>query len=263
MPPTETIKAVIFDWAGTTIDYGCQAPAAVFQQIFTERGVPVSVSQARGPMGKSKRDHIAAIFDYPDVAARWREKYGIPPDDAAIDELYARFLPLQKEILARHSDVIPGIPEMTQQLHARGIRIGSTTGYTRELMSVVTPLAAAGGYAPEVLICSDDVRIGRPAPWMLLAAMERLNVYPPTSVVKVDDTPVGIEAGRNAGCWTVGIALTGNECGLTQAEAEALTTEEREKMLAPIRDKLFAAGAHDVLDSAAQLPELLHKFQAG
>ncbi len=257
MSVTQAIRAVVFDWAGTTIDCGCQAPAVVFQRIFEEREVPISVAQARGPMGKSKRDHIASLFADPDIASRWTTRHGSRPDDAAIDDLYALFLPLQKSVLAQHSQVIRGIPEMIAQLRAQGIRIGSTTGYTRELMSVVTPLAESGGYAPDSLVCSDDVQFGRPAPWMLYHAVEPFNVYPLADVVKVDDTPVGIEAGRNAGCWSIGVALTGNECGLTQAELDALSPEELDQRAAPIRQKLLQAGAHHVLNSAAQLPTLL------
>ena len=45
-------------------------------------------------------------------------------------------------------------------------------------------------------------------------------------MVKVDDTEVGIAEGLNAGCWTVGVALTGNVFGLNADEAAALDPED-------------------------------------
>jgi phosphonoacetaldehyde hydrolase len=44
-------KAVVFDWAGTVVDFGSFAPMGVFVEAFAEFGVEVSVAQARAPMG--------------------------------------------------------------------------------------------------------------------------------------------------------------------------------------------------------------------
>lgn len=48
------IEAVIFDWAGTTVDYGCFAPLEVFMKIFQKRGVEITAEEARKPMGLLK-----------------------------------------------------------------------------------------------------------------------------------------------------------------------------------------------------------------
>src|SRR5262245_12563345 len=157
------LKAVIFDWAGTTVDYGSRAPTQVFVEIFRRRGVQITEAEARGPMGAAKRDHIAALVALPRIAAQWKAHCGRDPGQPDVTLMYEEFLPLQKETLARNgSDVIPGVPEAIEKLRQQGVKIGSTTGYTRELMEVVAPLAARGGYAPEVIVCSDDVPAGRP-----------------------------------------------------------------------------------------------------
>jgi phosphonoacetaldehyde hydrolase len=171
--------------------------------------------------------------------------------------MYEDFLPLQRDILAAGCEIIPGVLQSVAELRRVGLKIGSTTGYTRALMEVVAPIAARGGYAPDVLVCSDDVAAGRPAPWMNFRAAERLGVYPPSAVVAVDDTPVGIEAGRNAGMWTVGVARTGNEFGLAKAEADALPADEHERRLLKARERLLAAGAHYVIDGVADLPPVI------
>lgn len=257
MPQLTHVKAVILDWAGTTVDYGCCAPALVFQEIFHSRGIAVTAAQAREPMGRAKRDHIAAVAAMPPVAAAWEAKYGRSCSEADIDAMYADFLPLQKEVLKSHADVIPGVPAAIDWCRQQGLKIGSTTGYTPELMEQVVPIARAQGYEPDCLFCSGDTPQGRPAPFMIYAAAVQLEVYPMWGIIKVDDTPVGIEAGRNAGCWTVGITRTGNCVGLKEAELAALPTAEVEQLCQQAELQLRAAGAHFILESVAELPTLI------
>ena len=211
-------------------------------------------------MGKAKREHIAAIVALPRVIDGWVAAHGRAPTDADVQAMYDDFLPLQKELLARGCDVIPGVPEAVAECRRRGLRIGSTTGYTRELMAVVAPLAARGGYAPDVIICSDDVSAGRPAPWMNFRAAERLGVYPLSKVLVVDDTPIGIAAGLNAGCITVAVSQTGNSLGLTEAEVAALPTAELQSRLTAIEREFRAAGAAHVIRMVADLPALLTRL---
>lgn len=259
---TTPIRAVIFDWAGTTVDHGSRAPASVFVEIFRRSGVAIDEAEARGPMGKAKREHIASILALPRVAAAWRGAFGAAHGEADIDRLYADFLPLQLGTLARHADVIPGVPEVVAECRRRGMKIGGTTGYTRALMDVLEPLARANGYAPDVSICADDTPQGRPAPWMLFRAAERLGVYPMSAVVAVDDTPVGIEAARNAGAWAVGVTRTGNGLGLSREQLDRLDPDDLRERLGRARADLERAGAHFTVESAADLLPILDQIAA-
>lgn len=256
------IKAVVFDWAGTTIDYGCLAPARVFQEVFERCGVPISESQARGPMGSAKRDHIASIAALPDVADRWSKLHGDRPSMKDVDAMYAEFLPLQLEILGQYTELIPGTAEVFGDLKSRGIMVGSSTGYTRELMSVVLPAASRQGYTPDSVICSDDVLHGRPAPWMLYEALHRMNSYPVTQVIKVDDTPVGILAGKHAGAITVAVTKTGNQMGLSRQAVADLDDQDLQMRLIDIRGQFEAIGADYVIESIAELPGLIQSLEA-
>ena len=112
MQELKNIKAIIVDWAGTTVDHGSRAPAIVFQAIFKGRGIEITMEQAREPMGRAKRDHIAEITKMDSVAKQWREKYGAECSDSDIDAMYADFLPLQKSTLAEHCVLIDGIDEV-------------------------------------------------------------------------------------------------------------------------------------------------------
>jgi phosphonoacetaldehyde hydrolase len=257
------IRAILFDWAGTTVDHGSRAPAEVFVEIFRRRGLAITTAEARGPMGKAKRDHIAAILAMPRVAEAWRSLEGRPPGESDIDRLYDDFLPLQREALTRHSDVIPGVPEVVAECRRRGIAIGSTTGYTRALMDVVAPLARAGGFAPDAIVCADDVPRGRPAPWMIFRAAERLGVFPMAAVAVVDDTVVGIEAGRNAGAPTIAVTRTGNSLGLSRDEVAALDPADLSARLEAASAEFRRAGADHVIESVADLLPVLDELAGG
>ncbi|WP_425619315.1 phosphonoacetaldehyde hydrolase [Anatilimnocola sp. NA78] len=254
------LQAVILDWAGTTVDYGSRAPTQVFLEIFRRRGVEITVAEARGPMGMAKREHISAVISLPRVAQLWQQVHGRAPVDNDVQTMYDEFLPLQLETLARGSEMIPGVVEAIAECRQMGLKIGSTTGYTRALMEVVAPPAAKCGYSPDCIICSDDVSTGRPAPWMNFRAAEILGVYPLDAIIAVDDTPVGIAAGRNAGCVTVGVSQTGNALGLSQAEVEKLPPAELAARLQQIGRDFLAQGAHYVLRSVSELPNLIRKL---
>lgn len=258
---TTRLKAVLFDWAGTTVDHGSRAPVEVFVELFRREGVPISVAQAREPMGRAKWDHIAAILFAPEVAGRWREAHDREPSPDDVQRMYRDFLPLQKEILARGSDVIPGVPEAVAECRRRGLKIGSSTGYTRELMDVVIPMARAGGYEADTVLCADDVPAGRPAPWMNFRAAERLGVFPPRAIVVVDDTLVGIEAGRNAGMWAVGVTRTGNSLGMSLDEVRGTPAATLSARVAEIGGRFLEAGADFVVESVADLIPVLDQIE--
>lgn len=254
------VTAVVFDWAGTTVDHGSRAPALVFQEIFRRSGVEITSAQSRGPMGMAKRDHIAAILAMPDVAAAWHAQHGGPATDSDIDTLYREFLPLQLAVLADHSDLIAGVSETVAACRSAGLKIGSTTGYTRELMSPVARIAAQQGYAPDCILCAEDAPRGRPAPYLLYQAAMRLDVYPLSTMINVDDTPAGMQAGRHAGCWNIGITRTGNCVGLSAAEIDALPAADVDALCTAAARTLTDAGAHVTIGSVAELPDLIVQF---
>ena len=254
------LQAVILDWAGTTVDFGSRAPTRVFIEIFRRYGIEITVAEARGPMGRAKRDHLVAILQLPRITSVWEKIHGNRPNDAMIDRLYEEFLPLQMQTLSDHVDLIPGTIQTVSACRERGLKIGSTTGYTRELMGFVCPLVAANGYEPDTLVCSGDTKSGRPAPWMIYRAAENLGAYPMRNVAIVDDTPVGIEAGRNAGTWTIAVTKTGNEFGLSKSELAALSQSDIDRLEESARATLGAAGAHFIIDGIGSLPPILREI---
>ncbi|MCA3304017.1 MAG: phosphonoacetaldehyde hydrolase [Roseomonas sp.] len=259
---TQKIKAVILDWAGTVVDHGSSAPMGAFVKAFAHFGVTISITDARGPMGMAKRDHIRMVGTAPAVAAAWRANHGRDFDDAAIDAIFEIFEPLNVAAVEAHSALIPGAHDALQWCKARGIRVGSTTGYTRPIMERLMPLAAAQGFVPEVTICAGDLAAGRPAPLQIWSALAQMGIWPASSVIKLDDTTPGIGEARAAGCWAVGAALTGNNPGLAAEELARLPPDERAELRRAASEPLLRAGAHLVIDSIAELPWLVEHIEA-
>lgn len=253
-------KAAIFDWAGTMIDYGSFAPMGAFVETFGKFGVTVTIADARKPMGLPKRAHIAAMLSEPHIAEAWAKAQGKHPDEAAIDAVYALFVPLNEAVVTDYCELVPGALETVRYLRERGIKIGSTTGYTRSIMERVLPLAAAQGYEPDNLICADDLPMGRPTPIGMYKCFVDLLVYPPQAVIKVDDTEPGIAEGAAAGCLTIGVTLSGNEAGMTPAQIAELPPSDRSALHERIGRKLQAAGADHVIESVADMPALIDRL---
>lgn len=256
------LRGVILDWAGTTVDFGCRAPAAVFIEVFRDRGITVTQSEAREPMGMAKREHIRQITLMPSVAEQWEKKFGKPATDADIDAIYEDFIPRQIACLKSYSDVIGGVPAFIDDCRNRGMKIGATTGYNREMMEICGEHASTQGYAPDVSICADDVPAGRPAPWMALMAAMKLGVYPMESIVKIGDTYADIDEGLNAGMWTIGISRSGNELGLSEQEVLDLTYAELAPRLHSIESKMRQRGAHFVARSVGECMPIIETINA-
>lgn len=256
------LRAVILDWAGTTMDYGCYAPAVVFVKVYERKGVPISVAEARVPMGAHKKVHIRKIAQLPAVAERWASRHGHPPTEADVEAMFQDFIPLQLACLADYADLIPGTLEAVRAFRERGLKIGSTTGYTGEMMALLQAEAKHRGYEPDATVCATDVPAGRPEPWMCLQNAQRLGIYPMEAIVKVGDTLPDIEEGLNAGMWTIGLAKTGNELGLNEAEVAKLAPDTLKARLATATQRMAQTGAHYVVDGIANVPAVLDDIQS-
>lgn len=255
------LQAVILDWAGTAVDYGSFAPTAVFLRLFESQGVSITAEDARSGMGLMKKDHLRTILSRPSVAQAWEAAHGLPPTEADLDHLFENFVPMQMSVLTEYAEPIPGLLKTVADLRSRNIKIGSTTGYLRSMMDILAPKAREYGYEPDCIVCPDEVPAGRPAPWMCYQNAMNLGVYPMDAMVKVGDTPVDVEEGLNAGMWTVGLSLTGNLLGLSEAEIQGLPPQEREAKNQVATARLYQAGAHYVIAGIWDLPKVVEQIQ--
>ncbi len=239
------------------MDYGCYAPAVVFVEVYKRKNVPITIEEARTPMGAHKKVHIRKISQLESVAQRWQEAHGRKPNEADVETMFQEFIPLQLDCLADYAELIPGTLEAVAELRSRGLKIGSTTGYLREMMELLLKEAGARGYTPDATVCASDVPAGRPEPWMCLQNAMHLGIYPMQAIVKVGDTLPDIEEGLNAGMWTIGLAKTGNEIGLNEGEIVNLPDDVREAKLAGAYTRMYQTGAHYVVEGIWDVPPIL------
>lgn len=241
-------EAVIFDWAGTTVDYGCFAPVQAFTEVFREAGINTTMEEVREPMGMRKWDHIRTMLEMPRIKAQWTEKYGKEPQDSDADKLYQKFEPALLSILDKFAEPNPYVIETVAKLKDMGIKIGSTTGYTDIMMEIVVPKAKELGYEPDCWFSPDATEgMGRPYPYMIFRNMQELKVTSAEHVIKVGDTVADIQEGKHAGVYTIGVVEGSSVLGLTKGEYEALPEEEKEKKLKNAERKFFEAGADAVI----------------
>lgn len=255
------IEAVIFDWAGTTVDYGSMAPVEAFRRCFEAYGISVTNEEIRKPMGMLKIDHIRTMLSMPRIYDAFEKQHGRCYEEADVKRIYQIFHDHLLMAIPRYTKLKPYVKEVVKQLRERGIRIGSTTGYTDEMMQDVVRSAQEQGYEPDFWITADSVNgQGRPKPFMIFANMNALHIDDVHHVIKVGDTIADIEEGRHAGVYTVGILEGSSLVGLDEDEFNALAEENRCAVLDKARSAYLQAGADAVISDLRELEGLIRRL---
>jgi phosphonoacetaldehyde hydrolase len=182
-----SVKAVVFDWAGTLVDYGSLAPVKAMGELFKKEGIDVDEATARGPMGRNKKDHIMVgyiamrssgapsavwprahlgspsdidclsppcvqdILKSKHIEKAWFDKFGSYADDEDVAELYAAFGDLMAAQVTERATPIPGVIKSVGLLRAMGVKLGSCSGYDERTMSTLVPAAKKHGLELEAV----------------------------------------------------------------------------------------------------------------
>src|SRR5882724_4156713 len=217
------IQLVVFDIAGTTVrDRG--AVANSFIGAFREHGLEIPVEEVKKVMGFRKADAIrilldkfypgsptAAVASFPQAAAP--STFASSIHDAFIGNMISFYEEDQQ------LEPLPHAEEIFSRLKERGLKIALNTGFTRAITdTILQRLHWNNGYERiDKVICSDEVPQGRPYPDMIRTLIAGLGISSPARVLKVGDTEVDVEEGRNAGCGIVVSVTTG---AYTRAQLE-------------------------------------------
>lgn len=252
------IEAVIFDWAGTTVDFGCMAPVQAFMEAFKAEGIVPTMDEIRGPMGMLKRDHVKTMMSMDRIGGLWKKLHGKDWDEADVDRVYEKSEKGIIDIVENFAAPKPFVLETVKELRNRGIKIGSTTGYTDAMMELVVPKAKSLGYEVDVWFSPDSVEgCGRPLPYMIYKNMQALRISSADTAIKVGDTVADIKEGKNAGMISVGIVEGSSVMGLSEDEFNALDKEAYRRLYAKTEEVFIRAGADFVLPNMKALPALI------
>jgi phosphonoacetaldehyde hydrolase len=254
------VQLVVFDWAGTLVDYGCLAPARAFLEAFAKSQLMLTMPQVRWSMGLHNYEHILNLLEMPPISSQFLAVHGRPWTDADVMRIYDDLGPLLLDACRQFSSLTPGALGVAAELRQRGIKIGTTSDYARAVAETVYDSAQLQGFEADANVAADDTPAGRPAPWMMFRLMSELNVYPPACVVKVGDTMPDVEEGLSAGCWSIGCTATGSEVGVSLAEWQGLAESDRSAHLDRAARKLTGAGAHYSIPSLVELPRIIDRI---
>lgn len=224
-------KLVVFDMAGTTVrDRGDVATA--FITALAELGVPKpSTADVNEVMGFRKIDAIRILLD----------KYGAPEGadiDQLIENIHQRFTELMIGFYQNDKDLqpLPYAENLFRELHEKAVKVALNTGFTRPVTeAILSRLNWKNNPLIDMVICSDEVPEGRPEPYMIQAIMQQLGISSSREVVKVGDTEVDVQEGRNANCGLVISVTTG----------------------AATREQLQQFHPDHIIDSLEELPSLI------
>ena len=251
------LQAIIMDWAGTTVDFGSMAPIRAFQALFASHGVPITEQEARGPMGVEKREHIRQLCALPRIQSAWLDAKGSATTQEDINSMYDEFVPLQIAAIAETAVLIPGLLDTLAWAKNKDIKVGANTGYADVMIAGLLKKAASQGYAPESNVCATQVPKGRPYPYMAMMNAIELGVENLCACVKIDDTLTGIDEGLSAGMWTIGVAVSGNEVGMSLPDWNSLEEPEQIALRTKAHQRFRYAGAHYVVDTIAEVVPVL------
>jgi phosphonoacetaldehyde hydrolase len=213
-------------------------------------------------MGMKKRDHIEALLALPEVGHAWKETHHRDHDAKDADSIYNLAEELLIDTVPKFATLTPHLLESIQMARSRGIKIGSTSGYTSVMMERLAPTARRKGYAPDTWVASDQVPQARPWPWMIFKNMQELGVCPPCTVVKVGDTVADITEGLNAGVWTIGLVESSSLIGKSQDALAAVPPRLRNLAFRRARKKYAEAGAHYVIHDLSELEVALDQIDS-
>ncbi|MBP3312346.1 MAG: phosphonoacetaldehyde hydrolase [Butyricicoccus sp.] len=256
------IEAIILDWAGTTVDYGSFAPVRAFQEVFRQYGLEPTMEETRAPMGMLKIDHIRTMLQMPRLTAEWKRVHGRLFTERDVQAMHDIFAAKLMTILHEFAAPKPYVLDTVAKLRAQGYKIGSTTGYTDAMMSIVVPEAAGRGYAPDCWFSPDSTNgKGRPYPYMIFRNLMALGVSSVRAAVKIGDTASDIREGVNAGVWTVGVLEGSSAVGVTMEEYDAMDELAREDVLRKAEKLYRDNGADFVILNLSELPGVLAQIE--
>ena len=194
------VRGIVFDLAGTLIDTGCRAPVHAMTAAFASNGLIVTDEIVRADMGLPKKAHIRAILEKPAMLGQWECVYNNTPREVDIDKIYNATNYELTRIVSYYSKPTPYAVELLHYLQANGIRIGITTGYSREIIQAMGDRLHNAGIIYNTLVCADEVVNPRPKAGMIFKILKKWQLpdYHPDMVIKIGDTVADIQEAHDA-----------------------------------------------------------------
>jgi len=244
-------------------------------------------------IGMNRQEHILNILNDKTISKQWLERYNDYPDEYDVKVLFNACC--AHEIQYEHSekmiDILPETRECIDYLGFNYIKTGCTTDFSKENMKVIQNKLELNDIYLDSYVSSECLnkpiqtttpvtwpynsatlttetwkrqnRPSRPHPFMIQENMNLLGISNPKEVMKIDDTAIGIDEGKNAGCITVGVArwsIHMNIMNISDAYEFDETYPDIQDKLKHSRNVLREAGADYVIDTLDELPRVIESI---
>ena len=256
-----SINAVLFDLGGTVIDKYSLAPLHALDKTFQDTGVILNANLLKKDMGNRKDVHIRKILETPQCKDIWNKVKKRDFNEFDMDDLVEAYKINQNRLVINFNEPLPHVKNTFNILrNGYRLKIGSTTGYFRETVDIIEKdLIKRENIYFDSTVAGDDIENGyRPRPYMIFKNLEKLNISPIQSILKVDDTTAGIVEGLEAGCWTVGISRYSSLMNFHDLEDEEnIDNIDLLKKEDDVKKQLLEAGAHYVISTIKEIPAVV------
>lgn len=254
-----SIRLVICDLGGTIVDKYSLSPFISLKQAFKRKRINVNNNLIYKDMGMNKQEHIGEILNDKYTRRIWFKLYGQYPNSSSVMSVYDEFIKYQMNEGISNIEILPETKSCIKWLGDNNISIGATTGFSKPIMSAIKEKLIDENIHIDKYVSSTCLgKPGRPNPHMMNSIINSLSIADPKRVIKVDDTCVGIEEGKNAGTLTVGVAKWSTNMKMTDYDQDKnMSKEEYVERLKSSREALWKANPDYVIDDLNQLPNII------
>jgi len=255
-----SIRLAVFDLGGTIVDRYSLSPFLSLKQAFLKKGLNIPNRLIYKDMGVDKHHHIDLILKDKYISREWKQKHGKYPDMNSTMSVFDEFIKYQMDDGIKNIEILPETKTCINWLGNNNISTGVTTGFSRPIMNAIKEKLLDENIHIDKYVSSTCLgKPGRPNPHMMREIINHLSISDPRRVIKIDDTVVGLQEGKNAGAITVGVAKWSTNMKMTDYEEDKrLSKEEYVELLKNSRGILWSAKPDYVIDSLNELPKIIY-----
>ena len=256
------IRACIFDLGGTIVDKYSLSPFRSFKEAFNQNNIKVRIGLITKDMGMDKKEHIEKILKEPYTARNWFLNNKRYPTNKDIEKIYSDFNTIQNQN-SKNIDIIPETKKCINHLRDNNILLGCTTGFGKETVDIIGNVMRKNNIYLDSYVSSTCVTESmlRPNSGMIYKNMKNLGLTGTGTkgIIKIDDTKIGIEEGKRAGCITIGVARWSIYMNMTPSSF-IVNDLDLEKRLIQSRKKLMEANPDYIIDTLDELLPLINNI---
>jgi len=244
------IKACVFDIGGTIFDRYSLSPVMSLKHAFAMNKIKVSSDIILQDMGLRKSEHIVKILKKPEIVSQWKNREPGIYKKKMLRNIIQDFNSQQTVNIFKR-DIIPETKQVIQRLQDKNIIVALTTGFDINHTTIIHNILQENGITIPHYVSSSCVKNSRPYPDMITSLLHRMNTHNVKQIIKIDDTSIGIEEGKNIGCWTVGVARWSSNMNMYDDPEETDFNIIQEKLQ---HSRNCLKNADFVIDTLDQLP---------